>query len=79
MNSAYYCIRVKGHLQSEWSEWFDNMVITHEPDGNSALSGAVRDQPALYGLLLKLANLGLTLISVAALGSDHDIEKGREP
>ncbi len=79
MNDAHYCIRVKGHLQSEWSEWFDNMVITHEPDGNSALSGAVRDQPALYGLILKLANLGLTLISVAAHEGGHETEKGCEP
>ncbi len=78
MNGAYYRIRVKGYLQSEWSEWFDNMVITWEPDGNSTICGAVRDQPALYGLLVKAADLGLTLISVTPFEDGRDVKKGYE-
>ena len=62
--SATYRIRVKGHLPSEWSEWFDNMAITREPDGDTILEGPVVDQPALHGLLTKVRDLGLTLISV---------------
>jgi hypothetical protein len=61
---AVYRIRVKGHLTPEWSEWFDDMTITLEPDGDTILSGPVVDQPALHGLLIKVRDLGLTLISV---------------
>lgn len=59
-----YQIRVKGHLNRRWSIWFDGLAITHEPDGSTLLTGAVVDQPALYGLLIKLRNLGLSLLSV---------------
>jgi hypothetical protein len=61
---AVYRIRVKGHLTPEWSEWFNDMTITLEPDGDTILSGPVVDQPALHGLLIKVRDLGLTLISV---------------
>lgn len=59
-----YQIRVKGHLNHRWSRWFDGLAITHEPDGTTLLTGAIVDQPALYGLLIKLRNLGLSLLSV---------------
>jgi hypothetical protein len=59
-----YRIRVKGHLRQEWSEWLDNMDIALEPNGDTILSGPVVDQAALYGLLIKVRDLGLTLISV---------------
>jgi hypothetical protein len=59
-----YQIRVKGHLNHRWSRWFDGLAITHEPDGSTLLTGAILDQPALYGLLIKLRNLGLSLLSV---------------
>jgi hypothetical protein len=61
---AVYRIRVKGHLTPEWSEWFNDMTITLEPDGDTILSGPVVDQPALHGLLIKVRDLGLTLVSV---------------
>ena len=67
---AVYRIRVKGHLRPEWSEWFDNMTITHEPDGDTVLAGLVVDQPALHGLLVKVRDLGLTLVSVDR--AEHD-------
>jgi hypothetical protein len=68
--SAIYRIRLKGHLPPKWSEWFDNMTITLEPDGDMILSGPVVDQPALHGLLIKVRDLGLTLISVERVEDD---------
>lgn len=59
-----YEIRIKGHLDEHWSEWFDNMTITYDEDDNTILSGPIADQAALYGLLKKVHNLGLPLISV---------------
>jgi len=67
---AVYRIRVKGHLRPEWSEWFDNMTIAHEPDGDTVLAGPVVDQPALHGLLVKVRDLGLTLVSVDRVEDD---------
>lgn len=64
MAHPVYRIRVRGYLRAEWSEWFDEMTITREADGDSALSGPVVDQSALYGLLAKVRDLGLVLISV---------------
>jgi hypothetical protein len=71
MSQATYRIRVKGHLPSEWTEWFDNMTIALEPNGDTILSGPVVDQPALYGLLAKVRDLGLTLISVDRVEDDN--------
>jgi hypothetical protein len=76
MPPTTYRIRVKGHLPPEWSEWFDDMTITLEPDGDTILSGPVVDQPALHGLLIKVRDLGLTLISVDRV-EDDDLPGGR--
>ena len=62
--STAYQIRVKGHLDDRWSDWFDNLAITLEADGDTLLTGPVVDQCALYGLLKKVHDLGLPLISV---------------
>ena len=59
-----YQIRIKGHLSSQWTEWFDGMTITLEEDGNTLLTGTVIDQAALHGLLKKVRDLGMPLISV---------------
>ena len=59
-----YRIRIQGHLAAEWSEWFDGMSIQCQPDGTTSISGPIRDQAALHGLLLKVWDLGLPLISV---------------
>ncbi len=61
-----YVIRVKGHLDPFWQEWFENLSITHESDGTALLSGPIRDQAALYGILIKMRDLGLTLLSLEA-------------
>jgi hypothetical protein len=59
-----YQIKVKGQLDPRWSEWFDGLAISHEADGSTILSGPVTDQAALYGILLRLHDLNLPLLSV---------------
>jgi hypothetical protein len=62
-----YQIRLKGHLGQQWMDWFDGLTITLEEDGNTLLTGPVVDQAALYGLLKKVRDLGLQLVSVNPL------------
>lgn len=62
--SEIYQIRVKGHLDSQWSAWFDGMTITNEPNGEALLAGPVADQSALHGLLIKIRDLGLPLLAI---------------
>jgi hypothetical protein len=57
-------IRVKGRIDEHWSDWFDDLTITHTNQDETILSGTVVDQAALYGLLAKLRDLGLPLLSV---------------
>ena len=61
---AVYEIRIAGHLPPQWSDWFEGLAVTLEPDGTTLLSGPVIDQAALYGLLKKVRDTGLTLIAV---------------
>jgi hypothetical protein len=60
----FYEIRIAGHLDAHWADWFDGMSITLEENGNTILSGLVPDQPALYGILRRVRDLGLPLVSV---------------
>ena len=59
-----YQIRLKGHLGREWADWFEGMTITLEEDGDTLLTGPLVDQSALHGLLKKVRDLGMPLISV---------------
>ena len=59
-----YEIRVEGRLGPEWSAWFDGLTITNPPGGVTVLRGVVADQAALHGILIKIRNLGLPLLSV---------------
>ena len=59
-----YEIRLRGHLDSRWAAWFDGLSLTNESDGTTILYGPVADQAALYGLLQKVRDLGLPLVSV---------------
>jgi hypothetical protein len=58
-------IRIKGHIDRTWSDWLGNLDIDHTADGETLLTGAIRDQAALRGLICQLADLGLSLMSVA--------------
>lgn len=60
-----YHICIREQLDATWSEWFDNLTITHDDDGGTTLTGLVADQAALHGLLNKIRDLGLTLTAVA--------------
>ena len=62
--SGWYEIRLQGRLDKRWSTWFDEMSLTTDPDGTTVLCGQVTDQAALHGLLARLRDLGLPLISV---------------
>jgi hypothetical protein len=60
-----YQIRIKGHLGSRWTGWFEGLTITLEEDGDTLLTGPVVDQAALHGLLRKARDLGMPLVSVS--------------
>ncbi|HEX5164667.1 MAG TPA: hypothetical protein VFV93_04660 [Thermomicrobiales bacterium] len=66
-----YEIRLRGHLEARWSDWFDGLSLRHECDGTTVIHGPVADQSALYGLLRKVRDLGLPLISVTRVESDQ--------
>jgi hypothetical protein len=63
-----YQIRVKGHLGPQWMDWFDGLTITLEENGESLLTGPVVDQAALHGILKKMRDLGMPLLSVNSVG-----------
>jgi len=71
--SMKYHIRVKGHLSLSWQAWFEGVEIVQEADGTSLLAGFLRDQAALYGILLRIRTLGLTLLSLSSEeGPEHE-------
>ncbi len=59
-----YQIRIRGHLGREWTDWFEGLTITPQEDGDTLLTGPVADQAALYGLLRRVRDLGMALVSV---------------
>ncbi len=59
-----YQIRIRGHLRPEWTDWFGGLAVTLEEDGDTLLTGRVVDQAELYGLLKKVRDLGMPLLSV---------------
>ncbi len=65
-----YEIRMKGHLDQRWSEWFDGMTITNEENGDAIISGPMVDQAALHSMLVKVFNLNLTLLAVSRVEPD---------
>lgn len=64
-----YRLRIRGHLDSSWSTWFDDLTISQEDDSTTTLTGPLSDQAALYGLLGRLRDLGATLLSVERLAA----------
>ena len=67
-----YEIRIKGHLDKQWTEWFEGLTITLEDNGNTLLTGHVVDQAALHGLLRKVRDLGMPLLSVDSVKPDPE-------
>jgi hypothetical protein len=63
--AAYYGILVKGHLEPRWAEWFDGLTLTHNADGTSLIHGPVVDQAALHGVLERLRDLAVPLLSIS--------------
>ena len=78
-NPTSYEIRIAGHLPSQWMDWFEGLTITLEDDGNTLLSGPVADQAALHGLLKKVRDLGMPLVSVNPIepGPPSTLEPGQ--
>lgn len=74
MTSDIYRITIKGHLDSEWSDWFDGLTITLMENGETILTGPIVDQSALHGVLIKIRDLGLPLLSLTRI----DPARGKE-
>jgi hypothetical protein len=75
-----YQIRIKGHLGRMWTDWFEGLTLTLEDNGETLLTGAVVDQAALHGLLRKVRDLGMPLLSVVCVKPDQagpfDVKSG---
>jgi hypothetical protein len=74
-----YEIRIKGHLAARWAAWFDGMTLTADSDGTTVLDGSVADQAALHGLLHKVRDIGLPLLSVTQLDTDQPTRRPPNP
>jgi hypothetical protein len=73
-----YQIRIRGHLGSQWTDWFGGLTISLEDNGDTLLAGSVVDQAALHGVLKKVRDLGMPLLSVACVESDSTNAPGDE-
>ena len=75
-----YQIRIKGHLGRQWTDWFGGLAITLEDNGDTLLTGPVVDQAALHGLLRKVRDVGMPLVSVRPIQQDVSvaIEEGAQ-
>ncbi len=73
-------IRIKSHLDENWTEWLDGFTLTHAEQGETVLTGMIKDQAALYGLMAKLRDLGVILIAVNFRASeDGFLEEDNRP
>ena len=66
-----YCFRVEGHLADRWSDWFEGLAIHRQEDGTTVLVGPVIDQAALHGVIIRIRDLGLPLLSVWRAVESH--------
>jgi hypothetical protein len=72
--AGQYEIRLAGHLDQRWAAWFDGLALAHQSDGTTVLHGPIVDQAALHGLLKKVRDLGLSLVSVTRAASESPAE-----
>jgi hypothetical protein len=72
VENSIYVIKIEGRLENHWSEWFDELEMTYDEEGHTILSGPVQDQAALHGLLTKIRNLGLRLLSVTLVEASDE-------
>ena len=70
--SKVFQIRIQGHLSQQWMDWFAGLIITQEEDGNTLLSGPVVDQSALHGILKRIRDLGVPLLSVNSVDRNQE-------
>jgi hypothetical protein len=74
--SALHEIRVQGHLGDRWAQWAEGLTLTRESDGTTTLTGPLADQAALHGLLDRIRDLNVTIVSVRRLGPDRKRQEG---
>jgi len=75
MSDLLYChIRVKGHLSARWSDWFDDLAVENRPNGEAVFNGVLPDQAALYGVLNRLRDLGVMLVSLNC-STEHSLSE----
>jgi hypothetical protein len=75
---ATYVLRVQGALDAHWAAWFVGMTVTGGPDGTTTITGQLIDQAALHGVLRKIRDLGLTLLSCNVVPEDSDADLSAE-
>lgn len=76
--AGYYEIRLTGHLDAHWIAWFDGLAVTREADGTTVISGVIVDQAALHGVLQRVRDLGLPLLSVERVEPDQPHSTGTD-
>jgi hypothetical protein len=76
---ATYHLRVEGHLDQYWAAWFGDLTLIQESDGTTSITGVISDQAELHGLLIKIRDLGVTLVSVALVEPPTSVDPNSEP
>ena len=78
VDAGTYEIRLTGHLGARWAEWFDGLTVSHEGDGTTVISCPVADQAALHGLLQRVRDLGLPLVSVTRVEPGEPVKPTKD-
>jgi len=77
-DAGRYEIRLTGRLDAHWAAWFDGLTVSHESDGTTVISGSIADQAALHGVLQRVRDLGLPLVSVTPMEPDDSATTGTQ-